>query len=303
MTSTVRASGSRRMAVLASVVAAIGLMVPVTMRAQDAPRIELDLVPTETGGQEGAAILTANEDGTSVQVFALGAEEGTTAVIHAGTCDAIGEELIGFIGQLLPTGVTTALVPIPLGTLADGAHVVTLHAGMEFSVPLACGLIPETPILGPAPSATPAVTAPPTPAPTPTAPPVDTACLGITEWAAVAKAQLDRYDELEAELGRQSANFNAYMATLAATLGELGVMVEELRFMTVPSAAAEAHATLVDGLEVTLEGGQLLSEAFLSGDMGLYQQSTNVLKDAQEKRLKARTQIGELEGRCPAPAA
>jgi hypothetical protein len=276
---------------------ALTLVLAAPIAAQAPATIQVPLAAAAPDGPEGLAILSLADTGSAVQVLAPGAPDGTTAVIQRGTCDIPGMELVGLIGQIPATGQASAIVPVPLATLADGGHVVALHAGLDFATALACGAIPATPGLDPGPAAT----VPPGPGATPTAAPVDQACVGVPDWVAMATGHLDRFDRLEADLGRQTADFNAYMATLASTIGQVGVMVEDLRTSLPPEAAADAHAQLLAAFEDSLLGGRTLSDALMAGDTGLYQQALSIGNQAREARLKVRTLVGELQGRCPAP--
>jgi hypothetical protein len=248
--------------------------------------IQVPLVPADPTGPKGLAVLSVAETGTSVQVLAPGVAAGTTAVIHPGSCAAVGPELVGLIGELAASGQAQALVPVPLATLADGSHVVALHPGLDFATVLTCGLIPASGLV-------------PQPVPATPEPVVDEACAGVPEWIAATKARLDRVTELEKELAKQSAN---YLPTLANNIGQLGVMISQMQAGIVPPAAAAAHERLIRALQEGVQAGRDVIESFSTADLTLYQDALAKAKSSADEILQVRTLVGELEARCPAPA-
>lgn len=113
-------------------------------------------VRVEAAGPEGLAglvLLGTVEAGTAVQVMAVGAPPGTTAVIQRGTCGATGATLVALLGDLGAGGQVQTVVPLDLGRLTDGSHAVVFHPGLDLSTRLGCGDIPA--VEAPAPSGAP----------------------------------------------------------------------------------------------------------------------------------------------------
>ena len=104
--------------------------------------IQVQIEPADPSGPSGLAIMAAVEGGTAVQVLVPGAPEGTTAVIHPGSCDAVDPTLVGLVGEIEGSAQVQATVPVSLGELADGGHVIALHPGLDLATTIACGAIP-----------------------------------------------------------------------------------------------------------------------------------------------------------------
>lgn|GEM_PF-3173459 len=250
--------------------------------AQQAP-IQVPITPTKPAGPQGLAILSASTAGTGVQVLAPGAPATTTAVIQTGTCAAVGTAPVGLVGQLGATGSAQADLPIPLGQLTDGAHVVALHAGMDFTVVLACGSIP-------------AVAAPVPPLPEPD-PAVKAECLGVADWVTAISQRLDQVKALQDGLST-TADSSAYLTKLATNIGEVQAIVLALRSEAVPAAATTTNELFVSALEAGVEAASELIQAFTTTDPTLYQQAITKAQTAEQELLKVRTAIAELGARC-----
>lgn len=117
-----------------------------TVRAAqtDTVSVEIAAVPPATVG--GFAVLTSTATGTEIQVLALGAEPGTTVIVHRGTCDAIDPApvaLLGDIGAPVVAGQLSKTIPQSLTELGSG-YLIAFHSGLDFSSAIACGVIPSS---------------------------------------------------------------------------------------------------------------------------------------------------------------
>jgi hypothetical protein len=266
------------------------LMLSASTLAQEEPApatsVQVDLLGEDATAPAARAVLTARDSSTTVQVLAPGAAAGTTVVIHAGTCAAVGADVVGLIGEVV-TGQAQGIVPVALSLLADGGHVVMLHPGIDFTTALACGVIPLTAV-GPVASVGPG--------------PVVGDCAGVAEWLTGVKAHLARLAELDAELARQTTSAD-YLATLATNIGQTQAIVMTLESAQVPAAAAEAHQQLIDALRLGIEAATDVSISFTTSDPALYQRALTKANESSAGIVKVRTAVGLLEGRCPPPAA
>ena len=264
--------------------------------------IVVHLTASGATGPSGLAVLTAADAATAVQVLAQNAPAGTTATIHTGTCDAVGADLVGLIGELGTTGQAQATVPVGLRQLADGAHVIVLHAGLDLTTNLACGLIPLTD-LG---ALIPPLASPGALFPSAAPPAVVAGCEGVTGWLAQTQARLDRLKVLQdaANTAAAGTDLQAYLGTVATNVGELQVLVGQMQGEAVPAAAAAIQQELIQGLQAGIDGGTQLIEAFSgSSNLQLYQQSVAKSQEANQHVLKAKTMLGELQAKCPATPA
>jgi hypothetical protein len=225
--------------------------------AAEAPgSISIELAPVGPEGLGGLALLAAVEGGTSVQVLVVGAPAGTTAVIHAGDCGAFDPTPVGLLGEL-GDGQLGSSLPLALGSLADGGHVVVLHRGLELAEAIGCGPIPALAVApGPAasaaplpegsPSAAPVATlttpASPTPAsPSPTA--IDPACVGVADWSAATEARLDELQALSDEADRLAGLFDlpGYVGAIEAFAAAVQSAAAEQASRPVPGAASSVN--------------------------------------------------------------
>ncbi len=115
--------------------------VPVATVAQDGAPTTVTIAPVGDQGIGGLAILSPRDVGTAANVLAVGAPAGTTVVIHAGTCDAIDPAPVGLLGDLGTAGQISTVIPIALSGIADGAHVIAFHEGLDLSTAVGCGPI------------------------------------------------------------------------------------------------------------------------------------------------------------------
>ncbi|MGH7504601.1 MAG: hypothetical protein ACRELX_03080 [Longimicrobiales bacterium] len=123
---------------------------PVTPPA--APDMEAIVAPATALNDSGVmGEVTIDDDGetqSTVMVTLTGSAAGAVhqGMIHAGTCDNIGEVVspldpitIGDEGE----GEVTTTVPVPLMTVSDGTHVVAYHeANGTPGAPITCAAIP-----------------------------------------------------------------------------------------------------------------------------------------------------------------
>ena len=252
--------------------------------------LQVAIAATEATGPAGTAIVSSVEAGTAVQVLVPGAADGTTATIHSGTCDRIGADLVGLIGQLSATGQAQATVPVPVGQLADGNHVIALHPGLDFSMTSGCGQIPR------ADAAAGPVVAPEDP---PAA--AGAACAGVTEWVTTTKTRLARLTELQTELARQ-VDSSGYVTTLASNVGHVQAMLSTMQSETVPASAQTVHQQFVAALQAVVVASTEIMQSFATGDTALYQRALTRAQDAGEEIVKVTTAAAQLEATCPAPA-
>ncbi len=129
------------MAVLLGAVAALP-MAAAAQSVAELPGITLTIDPVGEAGISGLAILSPRQDGTAANVLAVGAPKGTTAVIHAGACDAIDPAPVGLLGDVGAAGQLSTMVPVSYGVVADGRHIVAFHPGLDLATTLGCGQIP-----------------------------------------------------------------------------------------------------------------------------------------------------------------
>lgn len=128
--------------------------------AQDAPATAaVTLAPVGGSGVTGLAVLTPRDGDTSANIVVVGAAAGAMAVIHAGTCGAIDPAPVGLLGDVGTSGQLSTAVPVSFPSVADGAHVIAIHPGIDLSTTVACGPIPHV-ASGAAAPTTPASTAP-----------------------------------------------------------------------------------------------------------------------------------------------
>ena len=112
--------------------------------------IQFPIAPVASGGVKGVVLLRPSTDGgTAVQVLVAQAPQGTVAVIHPGTCEAIDPSLVALLGDVGTGASLQVTIPIEIGSLADGAHALALYEDIGFATTLACGTIPAT---GPGPA-------------------------------------------------------------------------------------------------------------------------------------------------------
>ncbi len=111
--------------------------------AEDLEGVTLTLDPVGEEAVSGLAVLAPRGGDTAANVLAVGAPAGAMAVIHAGTCAAIDPTPVGLLGDVGTTGQLAATVPVAFASIADGAHVVAIHPGLDLSTTIACGAIPR----------------------------------------------------------------------------------------------------------------------------------------------------------------
>lgn len=249
--------------------------------------IQVEINPSVPAGPKGVGIVTAVGNETGVQLLVPGAAEGTTATINAGTCELVGAQPVGLIGELSATGQAQATLPLPIGSVADGGHVIVLHEGLDLASSIACGLIPASEtgiVVPPLPSASPAPGG---------------ECDGVPAWVAAAKARLERLKELEDAANKAAVDLATYLNTIASNIGQGQAMLAEMQSEAVPTTATAAQQLFIGALQSGLDAANLLLEAFSQADNQLYQQALTAANDANQALLKVRTAVGELDARCP----
>lgn len=159
--------------------------------AQEAPTTAV--VPIAAVGTDGLAglalLMPAPGGGTNVQIVVSDAPSGTFAVVHGGTCAAIDPAPVALLGDVSTT--SQVAIANAIDTLADGAHVLALHAGLDLASALGCGAIPR--VAGSAPA--------PTPEPGPTQPSgAGGSFTGpVTGFSITWPADWERYEVVESE--------------------------------------------------------------------------------------------------------
>ncbi len=248
--------------------------------------IQVTLTPTKPTGPKGIAILAPSDTATSVQVLAQGAAQGTTATINPGTCAQVGADMVGLVGELNATGQAQAIVPVPISTLADGAHVIVLHPGLDLGTSVACGLIPLTDT---------GVVVPVLPTP-------GTAqCQGVPAWVATTKTRLGTLKTLNDAANKAAAgvNIQAYLSTLATNIGQVQAMIDQAQADVVPPAATATQELFIQALQKAADSATELIQAYGQSDATLYQEALTKGQEAQQSMLTVTTQVAELDAKCP----
>ena len=192
--------------------------------------VQVPIAAPTAAGPSGIAILTAGGAATTVEVLVPDAPEGATAIIHPGTCIAIGAEVAGLVGQLSANGQALGMVAATLAQLADGAHVVALHPGMDFATTLACGLIPAMAIV-------------PDPINGNT-----TSCIGVPEWVAVVEADLAAIKKRDDDLAL-IFDPDELVTAYASNIGQAQAVVDRMKQQSVPDIAVETRDEIVSAIE------------------------------------------------------
>lgn len=190
MTEHVSRWSRRIVAALMSLTLAVG-GAATHVAAQEAPTtVVVPIAAVGTDGLSGLALLMpAAGGGTDVQIVVADAPPGTFAVVHRGTCAAIDPTPVALLGDVSTT--TQVVVANAIETLADGDHVLALHAGLDLASALGCGAIPKVAGGAPAPTADPAPTRPPSGGGSFTGP--------ITGFSITWPAEWERYEVVESE--------------------------------------------------------------------------------------------------------
>lgn len=292
----------RLLAALLSVPLVFGALVPGLAMAQSpgpaAAGATLALEPVGATTVTGLAVLTPRDADTAANVLTVGAPAGAIAVIHAGTCAAIDPLPVGLLGDVGTTGQLAATVPVSFATIADGAHVLAIHPGLDLATAFACGAIPriDDPLGSAAPpaAATTAPTVPPTAAPT-----TDTACAGVDAWVS---ATLSRFDAVKRMADDLTTVQNAGMAAYAQALAANAVAVQQLQIdqqgAAVPASAADAQAAVIRMLQKLAEAYDLMAQAYTSGNTAVLQQGLSAASEAQGLATAARTAMREVATPC-----
>lgn len=301
----------RRLCAALLSVLVIGGSVPGVAAAQTTdgrPAATLTLDPVGDGTVTGLAILAPRDADTTVNVLAVGAPAGSMAVIHGGTCAAIDPTPVGLAGDVGTTGQVAATIPVPFAVVADGAHVLALHPGLDLATTIACGAIPlvaTTATPGPGASAAP----PPTPAPSPArptpvpptaAPPsADTACEGVEAWVT---GTLARFDAVKALADGLTTAMNAGMAAYAQTLADDALAIQRLQIeqqqVAVPGSATDAQTAVIDMLRTLAEAYDLMAQAYGTSNMAVLQQGLNAASEAQALATAARSAVRQVATPC-----
>lgn len=258
-------------------------------------------VPVEALGPmsiSGVALLSPVATGTAVQLLAVGAPADTTAIVHAGACDAIDPTLVALLGDVSATGQIQTTIPVPLDALTDGRHVIVFHPGLDLATAVACGRIPA--IDGVADVGPPPVDEPPIE--DPAAP--DPGCLGVADWVAATEARLDRVSELLDEADGIAARMDvaATAAALASLEGELGAMVARQSQEPVPPAVADVAQAAISAYEALAGATHLTYEALtFPTDAASSARAAAAYEEAAGLMGEVRRDLGRLRGECTVP--
>lgn len=277
------------------VVALSGLSLVQPARAADSP-IQVPIAASVAGGPTGLVTLLPTADGgTTVQVVAQGAPDGASVAIHPGTCEAVGADLTGLVGNLSAAGQVASTIPVGIATLADGAHVIAIHPGLDVTRALACGAVPATAIDNVVPPLGGEGGGQENPA--------QPGCDAVRAWITATTTRLDQLQKLQDDANRAGGgtDVQAYLSVVATNMGVLRSMVLELRAQALPPEAASLQEQLINALTTAFDSGDLLLRAFTDGDPTAYQDALAKGKAANDLVLKVRTGIGELGVKCPAP--
>lgn len=293
---------NRLLAALPVAALVLGALAPGLAMAQSpgpaAAGATLALEPVGAATVTGLAVLTPRDADTAANVLTVGAPTGAIAVIHAGTCAAIDPLPVGLLGDVGTTGQLAATVPVSFATIADGAHVLAIHPGLDLATAVACGAIPriDIPVVSPAPSA--AATATPTAPPT-AAPTTDMACAGVDTWVTSA---LSRFDAVKRMADDLTTTMSAGMAAYAQALADNAVAVQQLQIdqqgVAVPAPAADAQPAVIRMLQKLAEAYDLMAQAYTSGNTAVLQQGLSAASEAQGLATAARTAIREVATPC-----
>jgi hypothetical protein len=290
--------------VLATLVVPPGLA---SAQGDQAPAgVTLTLEPVGDGTVTGLAVLTPRDADTAANVLAVGAPAGTIAVIHAGTCAAVDPAPVGLLGDVGTTGQLGSTIPVSFGIVADGMHVLALHAGLDLTTAIACGAIPRAAFVAPSGALTSAVPSMPVRTVAPTVPPTvppspspDTACAGVDAWVT---GTLARFDAVKAMGDDLASAMNAGMADYAQALADTSVAIQRLQIeqqqAAVPATAADAQEGVIKMLQKLVEAYDLMSQAYTTGNTAVLQQGLGAASEAQGLATSARTAIREVALPC-----
>lgn len=295
-------NGVRPAAAISLVIAALlgQALGPLVARAADAgvAPVQVAVDPLGPDGVEGVAILSPAAAGSAVQLLVVGAPAGTTAVIHRGSCARVDPTLVALLGDVSITGQVQTQVPVALEVLADGAHVIVFHPGLDLATALGCGLIPAAVVGAPEPEPQPE----PLPEPVVEPPAPDPACLGARDWITATEARLTRVNELLAEADRVAGRFDvaAYTTALANLEGELGVMIGRQLEGPVPAIAAEVNGKAVLAYETFADAArQLIDVLLVNADVASYSQAVARYEEGLAVVTDVRREIGRISATCP----
>ena len=115
----------------------------------EAGTTEVPLAAVGGSGVSGGATLSEQGEQVQVTVRLAGLAPNTSHAghVHEGTCEALGNPvapLLDVAADASGSGTSTSLVPLPMGTVMDGRHVVAYHqgAGESAGPPVVCGATP-----------------------------------------------------------------------------------------------------------------------------------------------------------------
>ncbi len=134
-----------RFGVAALVIAALAAFGSLQATAQDG-EIIIPIEELNGSGLSGDATLTDNGDGTTtIDVLVDGAAGDHPIHLHSGTCDELGDIVVG-LENVDTDGSSVTDVPVPLSTIQDpeiGPHAVNIHLSAdEIASYVACGDVP-----------------------------------------------------------------------------------------------------------------------------------------------------------------
>lgn len=236
----------RSLRVVATLIAcALAGSSPVVGQAPVPTVAQVVIEPVGADGVRGMALLSPMATGgTSVQLLVVGAPTDTFAVIHGGTCDAIDPTPVALLGDVSTTTQLTAATPFQ--TLADGGHVLALHAGLDLTRAVGCGAIPAT-------SVTPVGTEAPVAGEGFTAPDGSFAIEWPADWVPYATAPV----EGESRLGLQKGATSVLLAGRIGRDPDAQACVRNARqelFDRLDAGTLRDLAPLTDGTGATISG-------------------------------------------------
>ena len=316
-------------------IAAMLVMSGSSVVAQGVDRVRIDVAAVGESGVSALAFLTRTEDGTSVvaQLNTL-TTDSPSGAIRSGTCADLGDpvELLGFVDG---TGILDRTVGSSLESLADGTHILVLHAGGLDSPPIACGPIPgleavnlvepvePVDVIEPvAPVETvqpvdviepaqPVETVQPVEPVEPVEPvgpvepvepiqPVDAECGPITAWTSVTNQRLDRFDELGklADKAAESGDFGVYSQAVNQNLAELGSILQDMRAESVPSSLVEVDARLIANLDEIGQVAIAQLDAIAAGDQATFDALVTRSQELVRAYQALRGEIRAIDQRC-----
>jgi hypothetical protein len=227
---------------------AIGVVPLSPAHAQDTAPAVVTIAPVGAGGISGLALMSPAAGGTSIQIIVAEAPSETFAVVHGGTCEAIDPTPVALLGDVSDT--TQVTVANAFDTLADGGHVLALHAGLDLTSAVGCGAIPAL------------ATTPVEPDPTQAPPESGGTFTGpITGFAVTWSPDWERYEVVEVEgqdrVGLRNGSSSMLLAARNAPAGDPQGCVRDARqelFDRLDAGSIRDLAPMTDEQGATISG-------------------------------------------------